>query len=1198
VSTRGRVRLLFVNGTSEIGGADADLLEICRHLDAQRFEITVVLPSRGPLCAAFEAAGASLVYLDSVPLKRFRRAAQWFLYPARFLVGTARLIRCMVGVKPEIVHVNSLTVPAAALAARLSGVPCVWHVREIEQLRRSRLVGTVLRMWVRLCADRVVAPSHAVVINLGRIDPSRVHVIPHGVDDARFLPGPVNAEMRRQLGIPLSAEVVGFVGRFVPLKGLLHLVDAFAVVSSRLPDAWLLLAGPTDGFEDYVALVRKRIDQLGLASRVVVQTDHLDAAAVFRALDVSVLPSTSPEGFGLVVIESLASGRPVVATRLGGPVEILEGCAAGRLVPPADAAAMAQAILDLLDQSPDERQSLAVGARRWAVERFGMRRMIDQLAEVYESLLSGHVGAPSGDRRSTGATLIRDRGILACIKILVVLGSAISAGWFALHANAADLGFRLESALASFNVDALHDTNLVNRENVEITAEKHYYVPAYSQPGWLLYRIESAYPIRYGRLAIIGWNNKSFRVSWSRDGRQFQNIDWVPPLTGFDTTVTLDRVPPDTRQLYLRIDMAADRLTGQTNLYALRASFVLDPPVITPERVTKSLLLAFAVLLEWLLYSRVVAKLSRVTLGTAGLDDAVAHWPLLALLIARPLAQVTSTNVTASTLVYAVLAFLSVRLYQLIRRADLAGRERLVGVVLMGVLILSSVLYVRMITGDGDGTVYYALPRSLVIDRDLDFANEFEHANKVVGIGMPIERIPTTGVIPYPYPIATGLAQLPFVAAAHMATRLARYGGIALALDGYSAFYSAFVAAGSVLCSFFALCLAVRTLIPVVGRTFALLGSLTVWLGTSGFSMVYLHPSHSHGLDLLVVGAFFYAWFRGRQRVEGRHWLLMGLLFGLCAMVREQNLVLVALPAFDVVRFWEKEWHRGAAISKTTRTIVTTAAAGCLGFVCGYLPQMIFNFIQSGAPLRSAYARVPFSWFHPKIGPVLYGSEHGLLYWTPLTLMGFAGIVLLLRQDWRRWGGVALVIFATIYQIGAFGLFGGAGAGMRYFINMSVPMALGSAVASRAIAARIGLKTSALICGFGILLNLWLVSAYALGVLPEMGRGVTAPTFLQAVVVEGPKRTIDFLDGITYFRKKAPAIGATLFRATLGDADPPWVIAAALSLFIIVAGGWIIQRMVLRAVDATAGTRGENSELVRPVGRAAESEIYPDPLEA
>jgi hypothetical protein len=752
--------------------------------------------------------------------------------------------------------------------------------------------------------------------------------------------------------------------------------------------------------------------------------------------------------------------------------------------------------------------------------------------------------------------------ILPIIKIVVVLGASVCAWYFAMHANEADLGFHSEAALSTLTVNAQHDTSLIARHNVEIT-EGYYYVPAAFPPGYLLYRIKALSSVRYGRLFINGWNNKLFRISWSSDGSRFQNIDWTPPLTGFNDNVTLKNVPPETHELYLRIDMAGDRSAGQTNLYSLRAFFTLDPP-LTPIRIVISLLIAAAVLFEWLFYSLVASRLSEIGFKAAALDDAVAHWPLFALLLARPIAHIVTANVTGATLIYALLAFFFVRLYQLIRRSEPSGHERLVTIVLMAVLMTSSVLYMRMITGDGDGAAYYAFSRSLVIDRDLNFRNEFEYANTAVGIGMPIELIPSTGMVRYPYPIGTGLGQLPFVAAAHVATHIARLQGIALAADGYSALYPAFVAAGSVLCSFLALCLTVKILIPLVGRMLALLASLTVWFGTSTLSMVYLHPSHSHAVDLAMVMVFFFFWLRGRDRKDVWQWLLIGLLLGLCVIVREQNLVLGAVPAFELMVFWIDGWRQRTSIFRLGRITFSSVAAAAIGFGFAYLPQIIFNLIQAHSPWYSVFSKVPIAWFSPKIGAVLYGSEHGLLYWTPLTLLGFLGLALLVLQDWRRWGGVALVVVLTIYQIGAFGLFGGAGAGMRYFINMSLPMTIGSAVTIRAIASRIGLRSIALICGLGVLINLWLVSAYAMGAIPEMGRGVTFRPFLRAVTIEGPELTTDFLDGVTYFRKRAPAIGATLYhRLMAGEGEPSWVLAAIMSLCLLGIGGWVIQSVAL-----------------------------------
>jgi len=379
------VRVLFVNGTSEIGGADIDLLEICRPLDRSRYEVTVVLPHPGPLSADFEATGAKLVYLDPAPIKSFRRLGQFLAYPLRFVRAMLTLARLVRQERVTLVHVNTAMLPAAGLAAKLAGVPCVWHVREIELLQRSRLVGALLRGCIRICADRVIAISWAVADELGSALQSKTSVIYHGVDLRRFSPG--KSSLRTELRLPPSAKIVGYVGRLAPIKGLSYLIAALPLILQHLPETHLVLAGPVLGYGEHVAELQRQVEKLELSDRVLFLSNHTEPPDVMRALDLLVLPSVVPEGLGIVILEGLATGKPVIATNCGGPVEILNGCAAGRLVPPRDARAIAEAAVELLSLPAERCQALSLHARQWAVERFSVQRMIGELMEVYESVL-------------------------------------------------------------------------------------------------------------------------------------------------------------------------------------------------------------------------------------------------------------------------------------------------------------------------------------------------------------------------------------------------------------------------------------------------------------------------------------------------------------------------------------------------------------------------------------------------------------------------------------------------------------------------------------------------------------------------------------------------------------------------------------------------------------------------------------------
>lgn len=376
-------RILFVNSTSEIGGADVDLLEICRCLDRRRFSPIVVLPYEGPLSPEFEAAGVRMVYCDTAPVKRFRRVREIVGYPCRLLWTVVTLWRLIRQEGIHIVHVNTAVLPAAGYAARLAGAFCVWHVREIELLQQSRIVGAFLRTSMRICANRIVAISHAVAAGLGPWAAGRTRVIYHGVDTDRFAPNATDCAVRNEYHIPGDAAVIGYVGRLSPIKGLSGLVTAFAEIRRRRCDAYLLLVGPVLGYQAHVEDLQRKVNDLGLAESVIFATACHDVASAIRAMDVVVIPTLVPEGLGLAILESLAIGRPVVATNHGGPVEILADCPAGRLVPPRNAAAIATAVGEILDAPEDRRRALSSETRAWAIERFSIHRMITELMDLY-----------------------------------------------------------------------------------------------------------------------------------------------------------------------------------------------------------------------------------------------------------------------------------------------------------------------------------------------------------------------------------------------------------------------------------------------------------------------------------------------------------------------------------------------------------------------------------------------------------------------------------------------------------------------------------------------------------------------------------------------------------------------------------------------------------------------------------------------
>ncbi|MBI2216292.1 MAG: glycosyltransferase [Candidatus Rokubacteria bacterium] len=268
------------------------------------------------------------------------------------------------------------------LAARTLGLPIV----------RSRHVTIAIRRaLVYRLADRVVASGEraADLVRASGIPPERVVGIPPGVDLERFHSGVSGRRVRDELG--LEAPLVGLVANVRGSKGHGCFLEAAREVLGRRPDVRFLIVGAGVGFDD----VRRTVHEMGLEREVLMLGFRRDIPEVLAALDVLALPSIKSEATSQVILQALAIGTPVVATTVGGSPEIVRDGVTGRLVPPADARALACAILDLLAE-PDAARRMARAGQAIVRERWSMDAVMARTTAIYEELLasrSGRAGA-------------------------------------------------------------------------------------------------------------------------------------------------------------------------------------------------------------------------------------------------------------------------------------------------------------------------------------------------------------------------------------------------------------------------------------------------------------------------------------------------------------------------------------------------------------------------------------------------------------------------------------------------------------------------------------------------------------------------------------------------------------------------------------------------------------------------------------
>lgn len=325
--------------------------------------------------------------VDVVRLKPVDVAATRMTQRAARLIGVTRRLR------PDIIQGQSLSCGFLAwLAGRCFGIPSVTYVQGLDLYQSGWWAKQTYVRWALTHSDQVTAVTEDLATKARQLSGRRCEVIPHGLRiRASHQLSPQAA--RALLGLSPEGQVVLFVGRLIALKGVAHLIRAMALVVARCPDARLVVVG---GGEERGRLVQLT-QALALTERVVFvgERSHEDVIRFMRAADVFVLPS-EVESFGIVLLEAMSCGLPMVASNTMGIPSIVEEGKNGFLVPPADAFALADKIMMLL---ADPSQRAVQGARN--VEKalgYAWPAIADRFLGLWEQVLATRRSAAASSR--------------------------------------------------------------------------------------------------------------------------------------------------------------------------------------------------------------------------------------------------------------------------------------------------------------------------------------------------------------------------------------------------------------------------------------------------------------------------------------------------------------------------------------------------------------------------------------------------------------------------------------------------------------------------------------------------------------------------------------------------------------------------------------------------------------------------------
>lgn len=390
------------------------MLMILSRLDRARFQASVICPAEGELTWLSEGIGAPVSNIESLQARFTWRPDTLIKYLRSFYRVILELRRMVVEAKPDLIHANTIRAGLVATTATIgTRIPVIWHLHDMLP---HHPLSTLIR-WFAALSPRtgLLAISQAVALRfrgglLRLLNAcTKVRVIHNGINLKRFAADPAASQrIRQELAVGDEQFLIGIVGQITPRKGQLELIRAFAKVATQLPKAMLAIIGAPlfNDDHEYQEELKRAAESLGLADRVIFTGPRNDVQVIMQALDLLVLNS-KVEPFGLVVLEAMACGSPVLATAVDGVPELICHGANGWLVPAGDEKELAKSLV-MLATDRKLRSNLVKEAKSNTVPKFSEDKYL-RLVESYYLQVGASFTEKAGRKMAGEAGLSPER---------------------------------------------------------------------------------------------------------------------------------------------------------------------------------------------------------------------------------------------------------------------------------------------------------------------------------------------------------------------------------------------------------------------------------------------------------------------------------------------------------------------------------------------------------------------------------------------------------------------------------------------------------------------------------------------------------------------------------------------------------------------------------------------------------------------
>ncbi len=381
--------ILFLHAGAEMYGADKVMLDLIKRLDKNKYNAHVILPTEGVLVSALKNEGIRVTVMPYPIMRRkYFNIKGIFQYFSGMIKYTKKIKKYAKENNIDLIHTNTAATLEGYFVSKKLHIPHLWSIHEI--IVSPKIMYKITSKLIAKGSSITITDSQAVkehLLKSGYFRDEDIKVIYNGVDSERFSPENNCEYLYSEWSIPKNAKIVGMMGRVNSWKGQGDFLRAANMIMAKHEDVYSVFVGSAfEGEEWREKELAEQIAQSPFKDRIINIGYRNDSEAIYKLYDVFVLPSTNPDPLPTVVLEAMATGKPIVGYKHGGVCEMVKDGHNGLLAEVCDEHDLADKICELIEND-EKRKQMQLNSRDRLLEKFSMKSYIANYTAQYDRLV-------------------------------------------------------------------------------------------------------------------------------------------------------------------------------------------------------------------------------------------------------------------------------------------------------------------------------------------------------------------------------------------------------------------------------------------------------------------------------------------------------------------------------------------------------------------------------------------------------------------------------------------------------------------------------------------------------------------------------------------------------------------------------------------------------------------------------------------